>query len=317
VTQSINLKYPNKNKLKNLILLALLHISTFALAQAQDLETHFSALRNKQATKPFTFTKKNEVQYLKQLSIYLNDTLPSVRTEAYFLIGKLGRQSQQKNIRKEVVNILVRGWHDEDSGINGQVATTLTKFSTQDFDRTAVDSIRRLLDNLPPYKNKLFKLVGYLALQDQARIIKSHLEKQPPLSSKDRWAAYLALVRLGDQQSLDVILNQVRAYDLGDDVVYEVFPDLIYTRSYRSISYLVEILFNDEQNCEPPNGDSNTKINCAYRVMELLAPVIKDFPIAVGASGDLVERDYRKALTEVRAWFKQKDGKYEIIRDTY
>lgn len=306
----------NKN-LKNLILYILIHSSVSALAQSQDPATHFSALRNKQSTKSFSFNKKNEGEYIQQLSAYVNDTLSLIRAEAYYLLSSLGQQSQQKNVKKEVVRLLISGWRDTDSGINGQVATSLTKFQPQDFDPIAIDSVRQLVKKLPPYANKLFKLVGYLALQDQSSVLKSYLEQQPPLSSPDRWAVYVALARLGDQQALDLILNRVRTFGVNDDVVYEIFPDLIYTRSYRAISYLVEVLFSNAQNCEAPNADSQIKISCAYRVMELLAPVIKDFPIALGASGDLVERDYVKALAISREWFKQKDGKYEIIRNTY
>ena len=148
-----------ENKILKIFIIILLGISMSTLAQTQEIENYFSALRNKQETTALSFHKKNESQYVKQLSIYLNDTLPSMRAEAYYLLSKLGQQSRQKNIRNEVVTILVRGWRDVDSGINGQVANSLTKFQIQDFNRTAVDSIRGLMKELPPYKNKLFKLV--------------------------------------------------------------------------------------------------------------------------------------------------------------
>lgn len=303
--------------MKKIILPILLYISTFSFAQKQEVEVYFTAVRNKQATQSFSVNKKNESQYIKAIAVYLNDTLPSVRTEAYYLISNLGRQSQQRNLRKDVVNLLIRGWRDTDSGINGMVATSLTRFEKQDFDRAAIDSIKGFLKRLPPYADRLFKLAGYLELQDQVPVIKSYLEKQPPLPDRDKWACYISLARLGDQQALDLILNRVRTFGINDDIVYEIFPDLVYTRSYRGISYLVEVLFSDDRTCEAPANGSRTKITCAYRVMELLAPALKDYPVAVGTSGDLVARDYKKALSEVREWFKQRDGKYEIIRDTF
>ena len=58
-------------------------------------------------------------------------------------------------------------------------------------------------------------------------------------------------------------------------------------------------------------------MTCAYRVMELLAPVIKDYPVAVGVDGGVVSENYPQALETTRAWFKQQNGKYEILRDAF
>src|ERR1044072_8733151 len=90
-------------------------------AQKNEIDTYFSALRNKQPVNSFSFKSKNESQYMKPLSGYLEDTVSAIRSEAYYLVSKLGEHTQQKSLRKDVVKFLLQGWRDPDSGIKGQV----------------------------------------------------------------------------------------------------------------------------------------------------------------------------------------------------
>lgn len=312
-------KYMQHMNLKYIVIPAffLLISSLAAPAQDQDTEAYFTAVRNNKSVSSFSFNGKKEARYIAAISKYLADTVPAIRAEAYYLLGSLGQQSRQKSIRRDAVSLLLRGFRDKDAGIKGRVENVLVRFNTEDFDRTAMDTLRSLLAKLPPLPGKLFRLAGYLNLHDQAPKIKAYIEGQPPLASKDRWAGYLALARMGDQQALDIILNRVRTFGINDDVVYEIFPDLVYTRSYRAIHYLEEVTFSNEKNCTSPHADSQAKINCAYRVIELLAPIISDYPVALDASGDLATSDYNEALEKIRAWFTRKDGTYEIIRNTF
>ena len=287
-------------------------------AQRQETDAYFSALQSKQTPKPLPLTDKNGGDYIKPISVYLHDTVTTIRVEAYYLLGGLGQRVQQKNLRKKIVNLLIAGWHDPDRGISGMIDNALVRFQPADFDRTAIDSIKSRLQKLPASPGKLFKLIGYLQLRDEAPKIKSYVEdKEPPLKSPDRWAGYVALARMEDQHAIDVVLNRVRTLRLNDDVVYELFPDLIYTRTYRAIHYLEEILSANERSCYSPIADIRQRMPCAYRVMEMLAPVIKDYPIATTVGGDLATENYSQALDTIRAWFKQKNGTYEIIRETY
>jgi hypothetical protein len=296
----------------------LLVSSLTAFAQEDEAKAYFTALRNHQPVNSFTVHVKKEDRYLKAISPYLADTLPLIRAEAYYLLANAGIQSQQKATRREVVNRLLHGFRDRDTGIKGRVENALTRFKVDDFDRAAVDTLKKLIADPPPLPGKLFKLAGYLNLHELAPGIKAHIEQEPArLRDKDRWAGYLALARMGDQQALDIILNRVRTFGASDDVVYEIFPDLVYTRSYRAIHYLQEVVFSDEQNCSSPHADSREKTNCAYRVIELLAPVLKGYPLALDASGDLATSNYPEALGKIRDWFTQQNGNYEILRDTF
>ena len=139
-------------------------------------------------------------------------------------------------------------------------------------------------------------------MTDQISTLRSLL---PSLSGRDRWTAQLALARLGDQEALATVLARAKQQPVNDDVVYELLPDLVYTRQKAAIDYLVTIVHSEEKNCQSADPEAEQRILCGYRVLELLAPVIQDFPLTVDASGDLAVRDYPKALEEARRWLKE------------
>jgi len=282
----------------------------------QDIDTYFASVRNHRATSRFTTSVKNDAAHLRRLVVYSTDSSTAVRAEAYYLLANLALTTQKEAVAQDAVNQLLRAWRDDDTGINNQVAQYLTSFTTRYFDRIALDSINSYMRTLPAHPGELFRLVANLQLAGQIPALKTYAT-QSNLSVHARWQAYTALARLGDQQAVDFMLNRVRNLGVNDDVVYELFPDLVYTRSYRAIRYLEEVLMSDDKRCAPPRGDARTKITCAYRVMELLAPAIKDYPVTLSPSVDVAEKDYPKALDRVRAWFKTKDGNYEIIRNTF
>lgn len=282
----------------------------------QDVKTYFSAIAQQQPTSPFTFDPAvGENRYIQALSPYLTDTLLVVRSEAYHLVSRLGQSSKQTKIRKEVAKILLKGWRDKDSGINGQVANALFRFSNEDFDKTALEDIRELNRTVRPYDGKLFKLIGKLDMRDQLNVIKTHLQnQQTPLSRQDVWSAYVAMGRMGDALSEQTIMDKANKLGSNDDTIYELYPDLVYIGSRTTIEFLVKELYSEENNCSSPDAESDRPINCAYRIIEMLAPVIKDYPVAVSASGDLVEKDYPKALATIRAWFNERNGNYTIVK---
>jgi hypothetical protein len=281
----------------------------------QEVKTYFSAIAKQLPTSPFTFDPAvSENRYIQALSSYLTDTLLIVRSEAYHVVNRLGQSSKQAKTRKEVVKILLKGWRDKDTGINGQVANALFRFNREDFDKAALEDIRALNRSVIPYHGKLFKLIGKIDMRDQLDVMKTHLQKQQtPLSRQDVWSAYVAMARMGDVLSEQNVMDKANKLGTNDDTIYELFPDLVYIGSRTTIDFLVKQLYSEENNCSSPDAESERPINCAYRIMEMLAPVIKDYPIAVSASGDLVEKDYPKALATIRSWFNAHNGNYTII----
>ena len=157
--------------------------------------------------------------------------------------------------------------------------------------------------------------MGYLEIQTSKNDL-YNLSQDQSLGRKDRWTAMLALARMNDEQAITDVLNRVKRMPLTDAVVYDIFPDLVFTRRPEAISFLVEAIYSDAKNCESPNSDNAERIPCAYRIMEMLAPVIENYPLKQNASGDIETTDYTGALQQVRNWFKSYTN-YSILRDTY
>jgi hypothetical protein len=116
---------------------------------------------------------------------------------------------------------------------------------------------------------------------------------------------------MGNGETAAWCVQKARKAPVNSNTVGYLLPDLIYTRQKTAIDYCVELLFSDEKLCMPPNPDLSEKIPCAYRIIELLAPAIENFPIEVNPSIGLESDDYPKTLQTVREWF-QANSNYKI-----
>jgi hypothetical protein len=308
------------NEMKtSLLLLSFIITSSFAFAQphAKQVNNYFMSVRKSKNTSiagNLLTDRINENNILSSVIPYTNDSLNEIRYAAYSLIAAIGQKSISISFRQRIVTSLTSGWRDKDSGINGLVGSALQQFKQPDFTNPARDSLRTLVQIIPPYYDKLVKLCGSLNMTDQITIIQSQIQFNTIKSKSDKWSAYLALCRMGNAQAITYVMTRVKKLGVNDDVVYEVFPDLVYTRQREAIAYIVESLNSDAKNCESPNPEMSEAIPCAYRIMEYLAPIIKDFPLKTDATGDLAVPDYKTALAQARSWFSSHPN-YEIIVD--
>lgn len=286
----------------------------FLRSQAQSEEmiaTHLTAVRqNQRPAAPASLWQNPEQHHevLTALTPYYSDTLTTVRAQAYFLAKQVGTYSQDKAVRQRAVDQLTGGLRDEDSSIGGRVYNYLDEFDAADFSPETQQSVSDLLSRRLAHFSQLLRLVGALNMQEQTTTLQSLL---PSLSARDRWTAQLALARLGDPEALASVLDRAKRYPVNDDVVYELLPDLVYTRQKQALDYLVAIVQSHEKNCSSADPEADEGIRCGYRVLELLAPVIRNFPLAVDESGDLTVSDYPKALQQARQWLGQ-NADYQI-----
>ncbi len=125
----------------------------------------------------------------------------------------------------------------------------------------------------------------------------------PDINNEIKWAIALALARQGSSEHTNYCVQLANKLPANNNLISYIIPDLIYTRQKQAIDYCVQIINKDSKDCYSPNPDKPEFILCAYFVMELLAPVIMDFPLKTDATGTLVTGDYEKALITARAWF--------------
>jgi hypothetical protein len=302
--------------MKNIITLVLfssLTLQTFA----QSLETYFAEVRaGKFPTLPQEITKaENAKSVLGALSLYYKDTTSAVRSKAYSVTRTIASKSKQEGIHQLAVQNLINACRDRDSGNVGSVLGYLTEFKKEDFTAVAKDSLRNLFKSRIAHLDRLIKLIGFIEIADLQSDLRA-LAAQTDARKIDRWSAQLALGRMGDKQSMQSIMDRVKKMQVNDDVVYDIFADLIYTRQLDAVGYLTRVLYSDENNCQSPNSERVAKIPCAYRVMEQIAPILEGYPLKLDESGDIDTKDYPEALKTVRAWGKQQK-EFKIIKNTY
>ena len=295
----------------------LLLLTTTALAQIKSLDNYFAQIRaGKYANVPAEVSKPELASgLLKSLGVYSSDTMPTVRVRAAGLVRTVGLQSKVQSVRSQAVQQLMTAAKDKDTGNAGVVLNYLTGFRKNDFSVAAKDSLYAYFQRKSGNMNTLIRLLGYLNVQ-KAKYELFALSQDGAAGHKDRWAALLALSRMGDEQAINDVMNRVKRMPVSDALAYEVFPDLVYTRRREAFSYLLETLNSDAKNCESADPERPSRIPCAYRVMEMLAPAIGNYPLKLSDSGDVVTSDYPAALTQVREWF-QVNKEFKILDDKY
>jgi hypothetical protein len=258
--------------------------------------------------------EENAYAVLKASIPFLADSSVVLRAKAYAIVSLAGSNASRHDVRALAVTQLIEGAKDSDGGNARLALGYLTNFRKEDFTTVAKDSIRSAFSRKASRVGEVLKLAGFLELTDLKEAIRAYTKigNSQPL----RWAAVVSLARMNDNEASAEMMRRVRKLPVSDDVIYEVFPDLVYSRHPEAIAYMVEVLKSDEENCLTADAEREVPIPCGYRIMEHLAPVIDDFPLELDASGDIKTKDYVAALKKVRDWF-EKNTNYKILRDKY
>lgn len=285
----------------------LIFFSTCLLSQTTD-ETYSSHLNQVRMganpAQPYNLLRAtNNMEIVKGVvAENLRDTLVSVRRFCYQSLDVIQKSATAPATKQQILALQLQGMEDESPDIVGLSIQNLSSVPVSLFNASQKTLLIQALDRQAPKKEVLIKMVG--TLKDESAAPALRQLSQPGNSAKVRWAAYLALARMGDQTAINLVNNKVRGIEVNDDMVYDMAPSIIYTQQKQLYDYLVELLYSNEKNCESANPDQINAINCAYRILELLAPEIESFPIATTASGDLEASSYQEALITAREWFQ-------------
>ncbi|MEZ4974053.1 MAG: hypothetical protein R2820_12140 [Cyclobacteriaceae bacterium] len=288
-------------------------ISFQSLAQSIPTQTqiYVAQLHQSQSASvpPALREEKNAKEIIASASQYFNDTLSRVRSRMYSLVGDAGSGSKDQNLRRQAVSKLVNATHDSEN--LDLLLSKLSSFAKSDFNSSSTDTLVSLFRRKPPYLDQLARLVGTLQISELKEDLRT-LSGPSTKNQRIRWSALVALARMGDDEALKSMMRRAQRLPVNDDIVYEVFPDLVYTRQRQAIDYLIVELKSDEKKCTTADAEDEAPITCAYRIMEMLAPVIDKYPLQVDASGDIKTKDYNKSLKSVREWFT-KNQDYKIL----
>jgi len=302
---------------KNCLCLIIILSVALSYARAQSnkvVDSYFQEIRKgKNAEIPFSLSDGDLSALISSLAPYLKDSSEAVRRKDVLILKDIGLKSKEASIRKRVTLTIV-------SSIGGKnhetiAIASLKKFKKEDFDKAAVDSLLSFLKRGNWQKSELIRLIGFVGGPEAIEPLNQFSD--PKNSQSIRWSSLLAMSRLGDANATNSLLQRSKNLKVSDEVVSQLFPDLVYTRQKQIFDYMIEILMGDQANCHSADNDNPTSILCGYRIMEQLAPVIKDYPLTLDVSGDVKTDDYKKSLASVRQWFKQNKDIYIIDNSTY
>jgi len=193
------------------------------------------------------------------------------------------------------------------------IIKSLRKFKFKNYSDTDKDKLSAFLFSHKNVSKDLILLSGFLRMNETLTdlAIKYKSDKSQLQHTN------LALVRAGDQAKTATLHKNLLKITVNDDFVYEVLPLLVYTKHPDIYNWLLTVIMSDKKNCHPADAETAGHINCAYRIIEAIAPNIIDFPLELDKWGDLKVDTYSHALVIVREWIIQNQASYPINTQTY
>lgn len=258
----------------------------------------------------------NSTTLLPLLNPFSADSSATVRDFTCELYAAVYNNSADDNAKAGAMTALCAALADSVQHVRNTAAVALEEVPKDAF---TVQTKQLVLTSLSAYgeiDEEQVLLTGYLGIEEANEKLQQ-LKSDPTQENRIRWCCYLALARMRDEPALDFILSATQKQEMNDHVVYNYFPDLVYTRQRKAFDYLVKELFNDSKNCNSPNPNISKEMVCGYRIMEMLTPVIKGFPLKTTAAGTIDSKNYDKALDTARKWFAKHGNDYEIKDDTF
>ena len=280
------------------------------------IDTYFTSIRT--GSSPPLPEEANNAEHsdhiLDSIQPYFRDSTESVRIKSYEMCYYIATQSTVPAVRIKSVELLLSACTTRDPKTTGIILDMLRTLDKKDFSQTAKAEVRQFLQDKVPHLNEWIKLAGFLNLRKLIPHIRAY--SQPGNPQPRRWAALLSLARMHEQWAAAEILLRVKRLPLNDDLVYRIFPDLVFTRQRSAIDHMIEVLHQDHASCLSADAEKEETIPCGYRIMEQLAPIIDGFPVTTGEGGDIVTSDYEEALSMVRRWFHTHKN-YHLLINRY
>ncbi|MFT3737212.1 MAG: hypothetical protein QM786_00460 [Breznakibacter sp.] len=241
------------------------------------------------------------ISLLEELGYYTNAPHPAIRQTAYRLIYQTSILSANEDVRKEAVRLIAEnGLADTEPAAKLRVLDYLDEFAPNDFSNSVRTKLASLLVSHTNKDLRLVRLAGRIDLTSVVPVLEQRMAdaKKP----KEQWAIRLALARMGNESLKTYCLEKVKTLGINDNVTTYLLPDLVYIRSREAIKYMLTLVMQDDDACSSYDPDSERNVNCAFRVLEQVAPHVRDFPVKIKPSGDLDSNDYEQTLAKAREW---------------
>lgn len=253
---------------------------------------------------------KNASEVFPLLVDYLQDTLLTVRRQAYRYLGRMGMHPANDTLQQQVVVLLVSGCGKEPAVIVKQIVDYLSRYPASAFTAEAIKQVTALITDTICCKGDICRLAAKVPDSTTQTRLKQQLQVTTTPSVK--WDIYLALARLGDEAAIGTLLNELQRLPLNNGFVETLVPGLLYTQRKAVYDYLLGQVLKSEGDCYTQHPDKEQRVDCAYFLMEQLAGNIVGYPVKANAYGETTEPMTRATLEETRAWIKENINSYTI-----
>jgi len=193
-----------------------------------------------------------------------------------------------------------------------KIQDRLRRIPLAEFNSSHQRKVQTLISKGGSRADEWILIAGFLGMCDYVQSIRYDYEN----GTDEKQAVNLALTRCGTPEKVASLLRNAKKIPVEDNFIYEVAPKLIYTRQKAILNYLFEIVMSDAKSCNS-SGEYERAIPCAYRLIEMLAPAINQYPFGLSASGDLEQKDYKFALATIRRWYTKNKNTYQPNLESY
>ena len=289
-------------------------LNIFAFGQNTILQDYFNSVasgKRKSIAKSDMQTLYSDDLIQEEMAVYLND--PTLRWDAIRLLGRIGNGHQHLEVRQKTIHQLLDIALEKDPKTMATIIDKLINFKKADFDDKALMMVDSVLYAKPTHLKDLVLLGGFL---EREKVL-NELAPQYKNNRKISRNIGFALSRCGNKRRILSLLASLENVPKDDAFVHQIAPMLIYVRQKETFDYLLEIIKSNEKNCQAGGDHGRRSVLCGYRVMEMVAPYIIDFPIPIDEYGDVNISNYQEDLTKVRAWMMVHFDDYELRRERY
>lgn len=292
--------------MKYLFLPALFILSGFTHSLNANELTRY--MENYQQTGDSDYKKEKDIlqniplpALISELENYYKNPSEKVTRKAFYLTYKKGIHTSTKN-PAAAINILASACLCTGHSIANTNLGYLQQFQQHHFNTKTKEILNQLLqDKKYAHNKKLILLAGYVGTGKEI-LIQSYNNENTPEQTK--YYISHALARMGNPEHIKSCLKNIKAQPINNNTMDYAVPMAIYTRQKELTDYCIKILESKEKLCSSPNPDYAGDIRCGYKVVELLAHVIHNFPVTADASG-ITNMSYEEALNTARKWFKE------------
>ena len=257
----------------------------------------------------------NQTEVCRSILKYVSDSTKTNRKASISLVKHLEKKHKTLPEQTAQVNILFTALETLPLEESKPVFSQLQSYPKECFKKDQVDLIRDYLALPKVERKEPMLLLGFVGEHADIEYLKSMVLLYP-LKKDDQFYMELALVRLGDAESQKEFLDKMGTMTIGDEFVINNLQNAVYTKNYEIYKRLLKEILNDEKNCMSANNDDSSKILCAYRLIEGLAPGIKDFPVKINRIGE-IEGNPQEELVKARNWITANLQSFQINTSLY